>query len=251
MQALSIILTIISFALIIVMLITFRRVRSISTRAPLISIAFSILVIVLYGFIIGASIPMIVLLAIGVAGLLLGLWQGKNTKVWMEKGKGKAQNTFWFLVIWAICYGVNQTLVVTGQQLSMNLGIGAMTLGTGVTVGSQGTLLFKLLRLPPELSTRCPNCGKDVKPGRKFCEQCGKELVIVTPPVTQKALVQCPQCGHTNNATLKFCVQCGKTLVPSQTMSVDSVVMTGKCPVCGHMNPVKLNFCTQCGHKFR
>ena len=251
MRALSIVLTIISFLLIVLMLLTFRRVRSISIRAPLISIAVSVLVIVLYGFIIGASIPTVVLLAIGVAGLLLGLWQGKNTKIWMENGKGKAQNTFWFLVVWAICYGVNQSLVVAGQQLSMNLGIGAMSLGTGVTVGTQGTLLVKLLRVSPETSTRCPNCGKEVKPGSKFCEKCGKKLVVITPPVTQKTLVQCSQCGYTNNATLKFCVQCGKTLVPSQTMFVDSVVMTGKCPVCGYMNPVKLNFCTQCGHKFR
>jgi uncharacterized OB-fold protein len=251
MRALSIVLTILSFLLIVLMLLTFRRVRSISIRAPLISIAFSLLVIILYGVIVGASIPALVLLGIGVAGLLLGFWQGRNTRVWMDNGKGKAQNTFWFLVIWSICYGVNQSLVVAGQQLSMNLGIGAMTLGTGVTVGSQGTLLFKLLRIPPEPSLRCLNCGKEVKPGNKFCEHCGKALAVAEVPVPRKTPGQCPQCGRINDAALKFCIQCGKALVPSQTITIDSVVKADKCPACGNMNSTDLNFCTRCGHKLR
>jgi class 3 adenylate cyclase len=46
---------------------------------------------------------------------------------------------------------------------------------------------------------RCPGCSADVRPGTRFCAECGQRL----PP-------RCPHCGHANAATAKFCVNCGQ-----------------------------------------
>jgi predicted amidophosphoribosyltransferase len=50
---------------------------------------------------------------------------------------------------------------------------------------------------------RCPNCGKDIPFGSKFCPECGYNL---------SATVACPKCGATLPAGSKFCPNCGEHL---------------------------------------
>jgi hypothetical protein len=191
MQILSYILTGISIILIIVMLFTFRKVRSVSIKAPLISIAISLIGFIIYKAIIGTSLSTQLLWVLAIIGLILGMWQGKKTNVWIEGGKRKAQNTMWFIVIWGLGYGFNQLLAVTGQALSMNLGIGALSLSTGITIGAQGIVLMKLMTarpkktsatssgiLPPTqaIIVRCAKCGVKTSPTQIYCNNCGHKL---------------------------------------------------------------------------
>jgi hypothetical protein len=212
MQILSQVLTVLSFIMIGVMLVTFRRVRSVSIKAPLISIGISIVTVLVYLTLIGSTLPLFVLWLIGVLGLLLGVVQGKKTKVWNEKGKRKAQNTVWFLVIWAIGYALNQLLTVTGQALSLNLGIGAMSLGTGVTVGSQGIIFFKLLMAS---SGPGPNVPAQAGTAPKKGSLSAPAQVIRQPlrgTENGAAIGQCRGCGQINPAGSKFCTGCGMKL---------------------------------------
>jgi class 3 adenylate cyclase/tetratricopeptide (TPR) repeat protein len=48
---------------------------------------------------------------------------------------------------------------------------------------------------------RCPACGTDNEPGRKFCGECGGALVLV-----------CAECGSANTPGVKFCGECGAVL---------------------------------------
>lgn len=136
----------------------------------------SLVALLIYTAMVGTSLSAGILFLIILAGFTLGAWQGRNTKVWIENGKSKAQNTIWFLVVWGMCYGFNQILVSLGQAMSLSVGIGAMSLGTGVTLGSQGLMLFKLLRVSTKVPVKCPKCGHMVAPGRKFCTKCGQPL---------------------------------------------------------------------------
>jgi hypothetical protein len=130
------------------MILTFRRIRSVSVKSPLIAIAISTIAIIVYATIVGTSLPVYVVMIIMVFGFILGLGQGNKARVWLDKdNRKKAQNTIWFLVIWAVCYGVNQALVVMGQSLSLSIGFGEMSLGTGVTLGAQAVILYKLIKL--------------------------------------------------------------------------------------------------------
>ena len=51
---------------------------------------------------------------------------------------------------------------------------------------------------------RCPQCGTEGIPGKKFCAECGSPL-----------LNRCPKCGSENPPPAKFCVDCGTALTPS------------------------------------
>src|SRR5262249_3901616 len=50
-------------------------------------------------------------------------------------------------------------------------------------------------------SMRCPSCGTENEPGRKFCGECGSPLAQL-----------CPSCGAANGPTVKFCGECGTRL---------------------------------------
>ncbi|MBN2074465.1 MAG: zinc ribbon domain-containing protein [Dehalococcoidales bacterium] len=214
MQVLGVVLTILSYVLIAIMILTFRRIRSVSIKGPLIAIAISTIAIIVYAAIVGTSLPFYIVMIIMVFGLLLGLGQGNKTKVWLEKdNRKKAQNTIWFLVIWALCYGVNQTLVVLGQSLSLSIGFGGMSLGTGVTLGTQAIILYKLIKLNGDIV--CPNCGERNAKGLLFCVHCGKALAAPVEtadrPIGPDSMV-CPNCNTQNAKGMKFCIHCGKPL---------------------------------------
>ena len=192
------------------MLFTFRKVRSVSIRAPLIAIAISLIGFVIYKSIIGTSLSNQLLWVLAIIGLLLGMWQGKKTNVWLEGGKRKAQNTMWFIVIWGLGYGFNQLLAVTGQALSMNLGIGALSFSTGITIGAQGIIFTKLVSARPqkalitssstlpareEINGKCSSCGGNTTATQKYCNNCGQKLstfidVKPNPVATQKTIVK-------------------------------------------------------------
>ena len=48
---------------------------------------------------------------------------------------------------------------------------------------------------------RCPACGTENEPGRKFCGECGSALSLA-----------CPTCGGSNTPGVKFCGECGTAL---------------------------------------
>jgi hypothetical protein len=195
MQILSYILTGISILLIIVMLFTFSKVRSVPIRAPLISIILCLAGFVIFKAIIGTSLSDQILWVLAIIGFFLGMWQGKKTNVWLEDGKCKAQNTIWFMVIWALGFGFNQLLAVTGQALSMNLGIGALSFSTGITVGAQGIIFMKLVTVRPQKKLATP---------------------LNTVPVVRVFTGKCPKCGSDNPLSQNFCGERGQKLSSSE-----------------------------------
>lgn len=136
-----------SVILVLRMIVTYRKVRPASKRACLIGMFFPLLILAIYGFIIGTSLPPKALISLGVAGLLLGLWRGRKTKLWLENNHPRVQYTIWFLVVWGISYCTIQILVSLGHALTLNLGIGTMCFTTAIALGSQGNILARLIRL--------------------------------------------------------------------------------------------------------
>ena len=68
-------------------------------------------------------------------------------------------------------------------------------------------------------TTSCPNCGKPLRPGARFCGNCGA-TIPATPaaqagkPPAGAATIPCPQCGKPVRVGAKFCSNCGKVLQP-------------------------------------
>lgn len=83
----------------------------------------------------------------------------------------------------------------------------------------------------------CPHCGKPLRPGSRFCGNCGKATDIIaakpspgyagvetngpdvsvnTEEANQAGLVPCPHCGKPVRPGAKFCHNCGQA-IPAET----------------------------------
>lgn len=152
----------ISILLILRMLRTYRKVRSVTRKSCVIAMIFPMATLLVYSVIIGSSLPSTGLSALFAVGLALGVWQGRKTDVWVENGRPQAQNTIWFLVVWALSYTLMQVLVMLGNKLSLKVGIGSMMASTAIAVGSQGLILIRLSQggLPERRATARTEAGR-------------------------------------------------------------------------------------------
>ena len=131
------------------MLLTFRRVRGTSRKACVIGMVFPVLMLAVYAWFIGSDLATALLAALFALGVAAGFWQGRKTKVWVASGRAVAQNTIWFLVVWAASFTFIQALVSLGSSMRFNLGIGAICVTTGIAIGSQSNILVRLSLLAP------------------------------------------------------------------------------------------------------
>jgi hypothetical protein len=56
---------------------------------------------------------------------------------------------------------------------------------------------------------RCPRCGQPVRPGVRFCGNCGATLAALAAPAVPAATIPCPQCGSAVRSGARFCPVCG------------------------------------------
>ena len=61
-------------------------------------------------------------------------------------------------------------------------------------------------KLPSQFRLRtCPSCGMFLRPGARFCDNCGKAMEI-------RETKTCPKCGTAWSSSSKFCANCGQVL---------------------------------------
>ncbi|MBO4633265.1 MAG: zinc ribbon domain-containing protein, partial [Lentisphaeria bacterium] len=85
--------------------------------------------------------------------------------------------------------------------------------------------------------SQCPKCGRELKPGAKFCGGCGMKIEA------QPASNACPKCGRELNPGAKFCGGCG---TPVSQVAVAKTLAT-TCPKCGRELKPGAKFCGGCG----
>jgi len=74
------------------------------------------------------------------------------------------------------------------------------------------------------MTTTCPSCGKPIRPGTKFCGNCGRTITASTPKRaaispsdreytdSQPPVSSCPHCGKPLRTSARFCNNCGKSI---------------------------------------
>lgn len=63
-------------------------------------------------------------------------------------------------------------------------------------------------------TTNCPKCGKPLRPGARFCGNCGATIpaaaqAVGAPQIAEGDVSPCPNCGKPVRRGAKFCTHCG------------------------------------------
>ncbi len=129
----------------------------------------------------------------------------------------------------------------TGNTFAQNVLVGGASALAGGLLGTyltkKGVFNKKETAKPTNNQTKaeenlsCSSCGTPLKPGKKFCANCG------TPAPEEKVEKTCPTCGDHVDADESFCENCGTNLKE-------------KVCACGHKNKPDTKFCKNCGQKF-
>ena len=96
----------------------------------------------------------------------------------------------------------------------------------------------------------CTECNAKIKPGSKFCTECGKPVEETKTDTLQASGtdetevsnsdsepgIRCPQCNNQLKADETFCTECGT-----------KIEIITDCPKCGAPIQPGTSFCTECG----
>lgn len=146
MKLVSVGATLLFLAGVVLMLLTFRRARTLKTSSLVIPMAVSLLVLFLYGVFLGATPSMgWLLLGLVVGGLLGALW-ARTHRLFVAGGHVRSQANLWFLAIWALVLSLNQLVLLVSNRSSRVL-VALLVVSTGVALGNGLVLLARFRRM--------------------------------------------------------------------------------------------------------
>ena len=133
----------ITFLLVILMVITFRKPRAIGRFAPLLSILLSLLLLALFWILSGAHLPWLVAVPLFALGLALGGVIGFTARMYPQGGRVMGRHSWLFLLGWGASLVLAQLLVWTSWPLAASLGLAPLVLSTATNVGREGAMLVR------------------------------------------------------------------------------------------------------------
>lgn len=150
---------------VVMMVLTFRKAKTIEPVALLLALAISV-VGTLFSLWFGGRLPATsMLLAAALAGSLIGVGWSLTTLLFIDNTEIRGRGTAWYLVIWGLTFAMNQIgAIVFGHVPS------AMTLlmlaSTGLTVGNTLGLVVRVQRVATTISPTAPIAAA-LRPARR------------------------------------------------------------------------------------
>jgi hypothetical protein len=197
------------------MIRSLKKERTITIPSLVLQIAISVVVLILYVVLLKVSPPTGWSWALIAIGLIIGFLQSRTTSMRVDRGKVLGKRSTWFLVVWAITFSITQLLALVGQGIAASYGLLTVYLATGLSIGVNISLMLarqRALARAGSETVSCPNCGRNIPDGMKFCTSCGAQLTTI-PVEVEPAAAYCPGCGKANAANQKFCTNCGTSLI--------------------------------------
>lgn len=142
----------------------------------------------------------------------------------------------------------SSSLMGAGMGLGMGLGLG------GPFGNAFGTIANEI-KFEQKAEVSCPKCKTMVPVKQRFCGQCGYDM---KSEEEEKNRLFCSSCNAELKPGIKFCPECGKKYNPCPNCGADlkdgavecGVCKKGlpkKCPKCSSLVPSDVKFCPECG----
>jgi hypothetical protein len=130
----------------LVMVVTFRKAKSVSPQSLGISIGVSVAVALLYAALAKGSAGGGILVLSLICGTLVGAGWGLTNTMFVEAGTIRSRGNAWYLLVWAVLFAFTQALaLITGRPPAVAMIL--LFTGTGLVIGNSGLSLARYYKL--------------------------------------------------------------------------------------------------------
>jgi len=145
--------TLLTVAMTLAMVLTFRKERRIGLFAPLISGLLSLVLLPIFIALSGASLNLCIGLPILILGGVLGYLRGQTTKMYYKDSEVVGRASIFFLLLWGVSLILAQFLNIVGSVLLSAIGLIPLFFSTGTQVGLNANIFLRRLLLQSKAPT--------------------------------------------------------------------------------------------------
>jgi len=145
--------TLLTVAMILAMVLTFRKERRIGLFAPLISGLLSLVLLPIFIALSGASLNLCIGLPILILGGVVGYLRGQTTNMYYKDGEVVGRDSIFFLLLWGVSLILAQLINMAGSVLLSAVGLVPLFFSTGTQVGLNANIFLRRLLLQSKAPT--------------------------------------------------------------------------------------------------
>ena len=230
LKIISIMMTLVFIASVLLLIFTFRKPRKVSVLSLIITIAISLLTLVIFSSLIKYEPPFWLWIVMAVIGIAVGWFWARTTRVYIKGEQVMSQNSIWYLVVWGAVFAINQLITIITNR-PPDIAMALLILSTATVWGTNGDIIRRYFKIrgvlqPQSASQTAQTSAKSnladgttlVKPTATTFRAASTPEPLATslhkdadkPPAS--ALSKCPACGARLFEGDAFCMKCGGKL---------------------------------------
>lgn len=202
LKTISIILIVVFIASVVLLILTFRKPRKVSILSLIITIAISLITLVIFSSLIKYKPPLWLWLLMFCTGIVIGWFWARTTKVFVKDDQVMSRNSIWYLIVWGTIFAINQLIIIVTKR-PPDIAMAMLIVSSATVWGINGNVMMRYFQIktgiqsanssdrtastPPtkmagssvlqqNISGYCAQCGIGFIKDDVFCKNCGKKL---------------------------------------------------------------------------
>jgi hypothetical protein len=189
------------------LILTFRKPRKVSVLSLIITIAVSLITLVIFSSLIKYEPPPWLWLLMFAIGTAVGWFWARTTKVFVQGNQVMSRNSIWYLVVWGAIFALNQLIIIVTKR-PPDIAMAMLIISSATIWGINGNVMRRYFQIKTSL---------------KSTEALAEQPYIVNASPSQASIAgmaekavslqhiagYCPQCGTAFKKDAAFCMKCG------------------------------------------
>jgi hypothetical protein len=225
LKMLSIIMMILFIASVALLILTFRKPKKVSVLSLIITVAISLLTLVIFSALIKYDPPFWFWLLMAVIGIAIGYFWARTTKVFIKGNQVMNRNSIWYLVVWGGIFALNQLITIVTNR-PPDIAMALLIISTATVWGTNGNIMRRYFQIRGGLQ---PQAEVQAAPAPAKPNTIRTTSAKLTAPIIKAATSKiaaklkssrpaapdagyCHKCGAPLRENASFCMQCGGKL---------------------------------------
>ena len=230
LKIVSIVMLIVFILSIVLLIFTFRKPKKISILSISITIAISLITLVIFSSLTHYEPPLWTWFLMAIIGIAVGMFWARTTKVFTKGNQVMSQNSIWYLAVWGGVFAINQIITIVTNK-PPDIAMALLILSTATVWGTNGDIIRRYFKIrsggQPQIATQTAAArtavpsSPPVKPAARQPVMAGTKAARTTAPATPakpkaaqvaSSADYCPKCGAPLRPDASFCMKCGGKL---------------------------------------